>query len=48
VDAARRGEVVGPTAWDGYAATVVCEAGTASLASGDPVPVVLVDKETLA
>ena len=36
VDATRRGEVVGPTAWDGYAATVVCEAGMASLASGDP------------
>jgi myo-inositol 2-dehydrogenase/D-chiro-inositol 1-dehydrogenase len=48
VDATRRGEVVGPTAWDGYAATVVCEAGMASLASGDPVPVALVDKETLA
>lgn len=46
-DAARRGVVVGPTAWDGYAATVVCEAGMASLASGSPVPVVLVDKETL-
>ena len=38
VDATRRGEVVGPTAWDGYAATVVCEAGMASLASGAPWP----------
>ncbi len=48
VDAARRGEVVGPTAWDGYAATVVCEAGMASLASGEPVAVDIVDEETLA
>ena len=41
VDASRRGEVVGPTTWDGYAASVVCEAGLASLASGHPVPVTL-------
>ena len=47
-DAARRGVVTGPTAWDGYAATVVCEAGMASLASGPPVAVSLVDQETLA
>ena len=47
VDASRRGEVVGPTAWDGYAATVVCEAGIASLASGEPVAVDIVDRETL-
>ncbi len=38
-DAARRGDVVGPTAWDGYAATAVCAAGMASLASGAPVAV---------
>lgn len=48
VDATRRGELVGPTAWDGYAATVVCEAGMASLAEGDPVGVRLVDPETLS
>ncbi|WP_082589112.1 Gfo/Idh/MocA family oxidoreductase [Nostocoides sp. Soil756] len=41
-DSARRGEVVGPTTWDGYAATVVCEAGMESLASGGPVTVRLV------
>ncbi len=41
VDASRRGEVVGPTMWDGYAASVVCEAGLASLASGQPVTVTL-------
>ena len=41
VDASRRGEVTGPTTWDGYAATVVCEAGMESLASGAPVKVAL-------
>jgi myo-inositol 2-dehydrogenase/D-chiro-inositol 1-dehydrogenase len=44
VDACRRGEVVGPTAWDGYAAAAVCEAGVASLLSGSPVPVRLEDR----
>lgn len=39
VDACHRGEVVGPTTWDGYAATVVCEAGLKSLATGAPVSV---------
>jgi myo-inositol 2-dehydrogenase / D-chiro-inositol 1-dehydrogenase len=39
VDASRRGEVVGPTTWDGYAATVVCEAGMESLKSGAPMKV---------
>jgi myo-inositol 2-dehydrogenase/D-chiro-inositol 1-dehydrogenase len=41
VDASRRGEVSGPTAWDGYASTVVCEAGMESLRTGQPVKVVL-------
>ena len=41
VDATLRGEIVGPTAWDGYAATAVCAAGMESLASGRPVPVTL-------
>jgi myo-inositol 2-dehydrogenase/D-chiro-inositol 1-dehydrogenase len=43
VDATRRGEVVGPTAWDGYAASAVCEAGLESLASGRTVRVDLRD-----
>ena len=47
VDASRRGNVVGPTSWDGYAATAVCTAGMESLASGLPVQVEIVDKETL-
>lgn len=41
VNACLRGEVVGPTTWDGYAATAVCEAGMESLASGLPVAVKL-------
>jgi myo-inositol 2-dehydrogenase/D-chiro-inositol 1-dehydrogenase len=47
IDASLRGDLVGPTTWDGYAATVVCEAGTQSLASGEPVKVELVDRVTL-
>jgi myo-inositol 2-dehydrogenase/D-chiro-inositol 1-dehydrogenase len=43
VDASRRGEVVGPSTWDGYAATAVCEAGLTSLATGAPVRVDLAD-----
>ena len=39
VDAVARGERVGPSAWDGYAATAVATAGIASLASGEPVDV---------
>lgn len=44
VDASRRGEVVGPTSWDGYAATAVCTAGMESLATGRPVKVDLADR----
>jgi len=43
VDAALRGEAVGPSAWDGYAATAVSSAGMASLATGERVDVVLAD-----
>ena len=48
VDAAKSGEVVGANSWDGYAATAVCEAGMASLASGQPVAVTLVNPTTLS
>ena len=41
VDAAKRGEVGGPTAWDGYAAAACCEAGLASQRSGEKVEVSL-------
>jgi myo-inositol 2-dehydrogenase/D-chiro-inositol 1-dehydrogenase len=46
-DACRRGEVVGPSTWDGYAATAVCTAGMESLASGRPVTVELADRTTV-
>lgn len=42
VDAARRGERIGPSAWDGYAATAVCTAGMQSLVSGERVAVDLI------
>ena len=44
VDATRQGRVAGPTAWDGYAASAVCEAGLESLASGRPVQVALPER----
>jgi len=44
VDASRRGGVVGPTSWDGYAATAVCTAGMESLATSLPVKVDLADR----
>jgi myo-inositol 2-dehydrogenase/D-chiro-inositol 1-dehydrogenase len=47
VDASRRGTVVGPNSWDGYAATAVCEAGMRSLTTGAPAAVTLVNPVTL-
>jgi len=47
VDASRRGERVGPTSWDGYAATAVCTAGMESLHTGEPVRVDLADRTAL-
>ncbi len=56
VDAVRRGAsagksarnyVDGPTAWDGYAATAVCEAGVRALQSGQPVAVDMVDRASI-
>ena len=45
VDAARSGvNVDGPTAWDGYAAAAVCEAGVRSLETGERVDVELAEK----
>lgn len=41
VNAARRGEISGATAYDGYASTVVCTAGMESLQSGEAVDVKL-------
>lgn len=48
VDAVRAGVFVdGPSAWDGYAAAAVCEAGVESLHSGLPVEVKLVDRGSI-
>ena len=41
VNAAAKGEIDGPTAWDGYAAAAVCTAGIQSLQEGRPVAVEL-------
>ncbi len=41
IDAVTAGGTTGPSAWDGYAATVVCEAGLAALHSGRREPVVM-------
>ncbi|WP_030736757.1 Gfo/Idh/MocA family protein [Streptomyces sp. NRRL S-31] len=47
VDATRRGEVTGPSAWDGYAASVVAEAGVRSLRTGARVAVGLAGRPDL-
>ncbi|MBN9130991.1 MAG: Gfo/Idh/MocA family oxidoreductase [Paenarthrobacter ureafaciens] len=39
VDAALRGEIGGPTAWDGYATAACCEAGVEAQKSGEKVKV---------
>ncbi|MFF3560732.1 Gfo/Idh/MocA family protein [Streptomyces sp. NPDC002574] len=44
VDATRRGEVTGPSAWDGYAAAAVCEAGVRSQNEGGRVEVELIER----
>ncbi|MFF2849031.1 Gfo/Idh/MocA family protein [Streptomyces sp. NPDC058001] len=44
VDATRRGEVTGPSCWDGYAAAAVAEAGVRALAEGRRVEVELIDR----
>jgi myo-inositol 2-dehydrogenase / D-chiro-inositol 1-dehydrogenase len=45
VDAVRSGvNVDGPTAWDGYAAAAVCEAGVRSLETGERIDVELVER----
>jgi myo-inositol 2-dehydrogenase/D-chiro-inositol 1-dehydrogenase len=47
VDATARGEIDGPTAWDGYAAAAVCTAGVQSLQEGRPVEVELASKSAV-
>ncbi|MEU1708804.1 Gfo/Idh/MocA family oxidoreductase [Streptomyces sp. NPDC005706] len=47
VDATRRGEVTGPDVWDGYAASVVAEAGVRALETGGRVTVELAPRPAL-
>ncbi|UGQ15682.1 Gfo/Idh/MocA family oxidoreductase [Yinghuangia sp. ASG 101] len=47
VDAARTGRTTGPTTWDGYAATAVCDAGVRSRREGRRVAVDLADRPAL-
>ncbi|MDT5110701.1 MAG: myo-inositol 2-dehydrogenase / D-chiro-inositol 1-dehydrogenase [Mycobacterium sp.] len=48
VDAVLAGtNVDGPTAWDGYAASAVCEAGVKSLESGQPVTVEMISRDSI-
>ncbi|BAS13909.1 inositol 2-dehydrogenase 1 [Arthrobacter sp. Hiyo8] len=47
MDAARRGEIGGPTAWDGYATAACCEAGVEAQKSGEKVSVQLNTKPEL-
>ena len=48
IDAVSAGQgAVGPSAWDGYAAQVVCDAGVNALYSGDRVEIDLGDKPAL-
>ncbi|MGO4188726.1 Gfo/Idh/MocA family protein [Pseudarthrobacter sp. TAF60_1] len=46
-DAARRGDIGGPTAWDGYATAACCEAGVEAQKSGEKVKVQLNTKPGL-
>jgi myo-inositol 2-dehydrogenase/D-chiro-inositol 1-dehydrogenase len=47
LDAAAAGSAAGPSAWDGYAATAVADAGLAALRSGQREPVPLADRPPL-
>ncbi|MET9803911.1 Gfo/Idh/MocA family oxidoreductase [Streptomyces sp. NPDC006368] len=47
VDATRRGEVTGPSAWDGYAAAAVCEAGVRAQTEGRRIAVDLAGRPPL-
>jgi myo-inositol 2-dehydrogenase/D-chiro-inositol 1-dehydrogenase len=47
IDAVAAGGSTGPSSWDGYAATVVCEAGLDALRSGDRVEVALREQPAL-
>lgn len=44
VDATRRGEVTGPSVWDGYATAAVCEAGVRAQSGGGRVEVDVIER----
>ncbi|SDI04349.1 myo-inositol 2-dehydrogenase [Arthrobacter subterraneus] len=46
-DAARRGTIGGPSAWDGYATAACCEAGVQAQKTGEKVTVNLVERPAL-
>ncbi|MDR1852425.1 MAG: Gfo/Idh/MocA family oxidoreductase [Propionibacteriaceae bacterium] len=47
IKAVEKGEHAGSSAWDGYAAAVVCDAGVKAIETGQTEPVVLIEKPTL-
>jgi len=47
IDAASAGRATGPSSWDGYAATVVCDAALEALNSGDRVEVTMREQPDL-
>ncbi|MGW0706307.1 Gfo/Idh/MocA family protein [Streptomyces sp. NPDC002643] len=47
VDATRRGEVTGPSTWDGYTVAAICEAGVRSQTEGRRVEVDIVERPVL-
>ncbi|MGW9078213.1 Gfo/Idh/MocA family protein [Streptomyces kronopolitis] len=47
VHATLRGEVEGPSCWDGYAAAAVCEAGVRAQSTGERVAVELIERPAL-
>ncbi|MBB1253107.1 Gfo/Idh/MocA family protein [Streptomyces alkaliterrae] len=47
IDATARGETLGPSVWDGYAAAAICEAAVAAQQEARRVPVDLVDRPPL-
>lgn len=44
VDATRRGEVTGPSVWDGYATAAVCEAGVRAQSEGGRIEVQMIER----
>jgi myo-inositol 2-dehydrogenase/D-chiro-inositol 1-dehydrogenase len=47
IAAASKGESTGPSSWDGYAATVVCDAGLQAMQTGDRVEITMRERPDL-